>query len=103
AKARLLEGLDKHGNVGLGKPGRQRIIACRIAKKSLARLDEGFLRRVGKTERTKQRAEGTSEVALEFRSGNAGRLEVLPVEIGNAIRLEHVERPAAAAEGRGHA
>jgi hypothetical protein len=46
---------------------------------------------------------GQRDVTLEFRLGHTGRLEVLPIEIGDAAFAQAFQWPAAAAEGWGHA
>src|SRR6266849_3421353 len=99
AEAGLSVGLGEISEVGFAEPMRQRAIGAGIAEKSLAIVDKqgGW---IGKSA-TKQGPHREANIALEFGFGDARRLKVLPVEIGDAAFAQRIERPAPASQRRG--
>ena len=78
---------------------RQRTVTLRIAEKALAVLDEQ--RRGGLGESALQNdTQRQINVAFELGFGNAGFLKILPIEIGDTVVAQRIERPAAAPERR---
>src|SRR5712671_5748126 len=101
AKTGFAVGLSEIGDVGFADPIRQRFDGADVAEKALAFGNEHY-RGIGNAT-PEQLPHGERDVTLEFRFGNAGRLEILPIEIGDAALPQALQRPAAAAEWRGHA
>src|SRR5258705_4013475 len=101
AEAGLSVGLGEISEVGFAEPRRQRAIGAGIAQKALAIFDEqgGW---IGKSA-TQQGPHRRPDIALELGLGDAGRLTVLPIEIGDATFAQRVERPATASQRRGDA
>src|SRR6266516_3923013 len=101
AEAGLSVGLGEVSEVGFAEPMRQRAIGAGIAEKSLAIVDKqgGW---IGKSA-TKQDPHRQANIALELGFGDARRLKVLPVEVGDAGLAQRVERPTTAPERRGDA
>src|ERR1019366_322372 len=88
--------------VGFAEPIRQRPVGADIAEKSLAVLDEQRGRWIGKSA-PEQGSHRQVNIALELTFGDAGRLKILPIEIGDPAFAQGIERPTAAAERRGYA
>src|SRR6266566_6680585 len=101
AEAGLSVGLGEISEVGFAEPMRQRAIGAGIAEKSLAIVDKqgGW---IGKSA-TKQDPHRQANIALELGFGDAWRLKVLPVEVGDAAFAQRIDRPATAPERRGDA
>src|SRR5260370_35342094 len=101
AEAGLPVGLGEINEVGFPEPMRQRAIGAGIAEKAPAFLDKqgGW---IGKSA-TKQGPHRQANIALELGFGDARRLKVLPIEIGDAAFAQRIERPAAAPQRRGYA
>src|SRR6266550_8273203 len=80
---------------------RQRAVGAGIAEKALAIFDKqgGW---IGKSA-TKQSPHCQVNIALELGFGDAWRLKVLPVEIGDAAFAQRIERRATASPRRGDA
>src|SRR6478609_11060570 len=100
AEAGLPVGLGEISEVGFAEPMRQRPVGAGITEKALAIFDKqgGW---IGKSA-TKQGSHRQPNIALELGFGNAGRLKVLPIEIGDAAFAQRVERPATASQRRGN-
>src|SRR6266849_10269979 len=98
AEAGLSVGLGEISKVGFAKPIRQRAIDAGIAEKSLAVFDKqgGW---IGKSA-PKQGPHRQANIALELGFGEARRLKVLPVEIGDTAFAQRIERPATASQRR---
>ena len=101
AKTGFLVGFGKRCDVGLGDPVRQRQIRPQLAQESLAFFDEHG-RGVGNAT-PQHHPHGLRDIALELGLGDAGRLKILPVEVGDPALAQGVERPVTAAKGRGNA
>src|SRR5258706_4009253 len=101
AEAGLPVDLGEISEVGFAEPRRQRAIGAGIAQKALAIFDEqgGW---IGKSA-TQQGPHRRPDIALELGFGDARRLKVLPIEIGDATFAQRVERPATASQRRGDA
>lgn len=97
------EGLGEIGQISLAQPARQRLLDSCVAEKALALLDEHGGAGIGEAAPAEHDAHGAGDVLLEFGLGDAGRLEILPVEIGDAALAQQIERLAAAAEWWRHA
>jgi len=95
--------LRESGKVGFGEPRRQRPRGIAAMEEAFTFLHELMRRRIGEAAAGEHGAHGERHVALELGFGDAGRLKILPVEIGDAALAQSLQRPAAAAEGRGHA
>src|SRR5947199_7909106 len=92
AEAGLSVGLGEISEIGFAEPMRQRAIGAGIAEKALAIFDKqgGW---IGKSA-TKQGPHRQANIALELGRGDAWRVKVLPVEIGNSALAQGIERPA---------
>src|SRR6266403_5968003 len=101
AEAGLPIGLGEINEVGFPEPMRQRTIGAGIAEEAPAFLDKqgGW---IGKSA-TKQGPQRQANIALELGFGDARRLKILPIEIGDAAFAQRIERPAAAPQRRGNA
>src|SRR6267154_5290366 len=101
AEAGLPVGLGEISEIGFAEPMRQRAVGAGIAEKALAIFDKqgGW---IGKSA-TKQGPHRQVNIALELGFGDARRLKVLPIEIGDAAFAQRIERPAAAPQRRGNA
>ena len=95
AEAGLPVGLGEIGDVGFARAIPAAAVGAQIAQKALAVLDEQR-RRIGDAA-PQHHSHGLGDVALEFGFGDAGRLKILPVEIGDAALAQ-----ALAAAGRDH-
>src|ERR1700687_1931899 len=102
AETGLLVGRAEIRQVGFAEPIRQWPVDADIAEKSLAVLDEQRGAWIGKAapERGSHRQ---ANIALELALGDARRLKVLPIEIGDPAFAQAIERPATASERRGNA
>src|SRR5258705_11020453 len=89
-EAGLPVALGEISEVGFAEPRRQRAIGAGIAQKALAIFDEqgGW---IGKSA-TQQGPHRRPDIALELGFGDARRLKVLPIEIGDATFAQRVER-----------
>src|SRR5258705_3219860 len=101
AEAGLSVGLGEISEVGFAEPMRQRAVGAGIAEKALAIFDKqgGW---IGKSA-TKQSPHCQVNIALELGFGDAWRLKVLPVEIGDAAFAQRIERRGTASPRRGGA
>ena len=90
--------LDHMGMVFGADPVRQVSLDRRIAEKAetVSQIERGIHAEV-------HRAHGELDIAFEFGFGNAGGLEILPVEIGDAAFGQSLQRPFAATPRRSHA
>src|SRR3954454_6176507 len=102
-KTGFAEGFSEIGKVSLAEPGWQRLLRVAVAEEALALLHEHCRGGIGKAPPAEHDAHGARDVVLELGLGNAGRLEILPIEIADAALAQEVERLAAAAERRRHA
>src|SRR5256884_1208629 len=99
AEAGFLIGFAEARQIRFAEPMRQRTVTLRIAEKALAVLDEQ--RRGGLGESALQNdTQRQINVAFELGFGNAGFLKILPIEIGDTVVAQRIERPAAAPERR---
>ena len=72
-----------------------------IAEEPFARLNELLRGGIGEAAADQDRAHGIGDIAFELGLRDAGRLKILPVEIGDAVGPQGFERPATATrEGR---
>src|SRR3989442_13798621 len=88
------------GEVRVGQPAWQRLVAMAVAEKTFAVLDELLRRGIGQAAAGKYRAHRKGDIAFELSLGDAGRLKILPVEVGDAIGPQGLKRPAGATNER---
>src|SRR4249919_3561542 len=84
-------GLGEIGDVGFADPVRKRLYRAYVVEKALTLGDE-HRRGIGNAA-PEHLAHGQRDITLEFCLGNAGRLEILPVEVGDAAFAQALERP----------
>src|SRR6186713_2788189 len=89
--------------ISFGQPVRQRPMRIGTGKKALALLNELMGRGVGESAPAQYDSHRCGDIALELGLGDAGRLKILPVEVGDAVLPQGLQRQGASTEGRWNA